>query len=259
MTMILHMLAQRTDTDMLSSPKVLARPGQEALIRVVTEWIYPTEFDVTELEEADNNYDNNNTSVVGGGGVQVTAPPVKFAVEPQSFEKQDVGVSLQVVPEVSQEGQMINLLVNPKVVEYLGDFEYGMQVPYIQYGMTAGQVTSAEVQYYQVSMPQPKFHFREISTYLSVYNGSTVVMGGLITEQRNSFEDKVPFLGDLPFIGFLFRSRGEYSEKRNLLIFLTARLVDPAGRPLKTATDGRTGDAAIDRGAPAGTMATTVQ
>lgn len=259
MTMILHMLAQRTDTDMLSSPKVLARPGQEALIRVVTEWIYPTEFDVTELEEADNNYDNNNTSVVGGGGVQVTAPPVKFAVEPQSFEKQDVGVSLQVVPEVSQEGQMINLLVNPKVVEYLGDFEYGMQVPYVQYGMTAGQVTSAEVQYYQVSMPQPKFHFREISTYLSVYNGSTVVMGGLITEQRNSFEDKVPFLGDLPFIGFLFRSRGEYSEKRNLLIFLTARLVDPAGRPLKTATDGRTGDAAIDRGAPAGTMATTAQ
>ena len=260
MTMILHMLAQRTDTDMLSSPKVLARPGQEALIRVVTEWIYPTEFDITELEEADNRYDNNNTSVIGGGGVQVQAPPVKFAVEPQSFEKQEVGVSLQVVPEVSQEGQMINLLVNPKVVEYLGDFEYGMQVPYVQYGMTAGQVTSATVEYYQVSMPQPKFHFREISTYLSVYNGSTVVMGGLITEKRNSFEDKVPFLGDLPFIGFLFRSRGEYSEKRNLLIFLTARLVDPAGRPLKTATDGRTGDAAIDRGtAPAETMAATAQ
>lgn len=260
MTMILHMLAQRTDTDMLSSPKVLARPGQEALIRVVTEWIYPTEFDITELEEADINNDNGGWGgVIGGSAPQIQAPPVKFAVEPQSFEKQEVGVSLQVVPEVSQEGQMINLLVNPKVVEYLGDFEYGMQVPYIQYGMTAGQVTSATVEYYQVSMPQPKFHFREISTYLSVYNGSTVVMGGLITEKRNSFEDKVPFLGDLPFVGFLFRSRGEYSEKRNLLIFLTARLVDPAGRPLKTATDGRTGDAAIDRGATSETMAATAQ
>ena len=257
-TMILHMLAQRTDTDMLSSPKVLARPGQEAMIRVVTEWIYPTEFDVQELDEADNNYDGDN-SVIGGGGVQVQAPPVKFAVEPQSFEKQDVGVSLQVIPEVSQEGQMINLLVNPKVVEYLGDFEYGMQVPYIQYGMTGGVVTSATVEYYQVSMPQPMFHFREISTYLSVYNGSTVVMGGLITETRNSFEDKIPILGDLPFIGFLFRSTGEYSEKRNLLIFLTARLVDPAGRPLKTATDGRMGSAAMNAQAPAETMATTVQ
>ncbi len=260
MTVILHMLAQRTDTDMLSSPKVLARPGQEAMIRVVTEWIYPTEFDVTEIEESDTNYDNNSSnSVIGGGGISnISPPPVKFAVEPQSFEKQEVGVSLTVVPEVSQEGQMINLLVNPKVVEYLGDFEYGMQVPYIQYSMTGNQITGADVAYYQVSMPQPKFHFREISTYLSVYNGSTVVMGGLITETRNSFEDKVPILGDLPFIGFLFRSSGEYSEKRNLLIFLTARLVDPAGRPLKTATDGRTGTSAMDAGS-ANTMSSTVQ
>ena len=258
-SLILHMLSQRTDTDMLSSPKVLARPGQEAMIRVVTEWIYPTEFDVTELDNDDDNNDNSwNISGVGGG-VNVQAPPVKFAVEPQSFEKQDVGVSLQVIPEVSQEGQMINLLVNPKVVEYLGDFEYGMQVPYIQYGMTGGVVTSAEVEYYQVSMPQPMFHFREISTYLSVYNGSTVVMGGLITETRNSFEDKIPILGDLPFIGFLFRSTGEYSEKRNLLVFLTARLVDPAGRPLKTATDGRMGASAMSAGSsPSDTLSSTI-
>ena len=69
------------------------------------------------------------------------------------------------------------MLVNPKVVEYLGDFDYGMKVPYIQYGMTAGVVTSAEVRYYNVEMPQPKFHVREINTYISVYNGSTVVMG----------------------------------------------------------------------------------
>ncbi len=250
LTMILHMLAQRSDTDMLSSPKVLARPGQEALIRVVTEHIYPTEFDITELEEAEQNWNgnNNNDGLLGGGGnnVQMNAPPVKFAVEPQSFEKMDVGVSLQVVPELSQEGQMINMLVNPKVVEYLGDFDYGMKVPYIQYGMTAGVVTSAEVRYYNVEMPQPKFHVREINTYISVYNGSTVVMGGLITETRKSFEDKVPFFGDLPFIGFLFRSKGEFSEKRNLLVFLTARLVDPAGRPLKTATDGRMGNATMD-------------
>ena len=258
--MILHMLAQRSDTDMLSSPKVLARPGQEALIRVVTEHIYPTEFDITELEEAEQNWNgnNNNDGLLGGGGnnVQMNAPPVKFAVEPQSFEKMDVGVSLQVVPELSQEGQMINMLINPKVVEYLGDFDYGMKVPYIQYGMTAGVVTSAEVQYYNVEMPQPKFHVREINTYISVYNGSTVVMGGLITETRKSFEDKVPFFGDLPFIGFLFRSKGEFSEKRNLLVFLTARLVDPAGRPLKTATDGRTGNATMDN-ASAETMGET--
>ena len=258
-SLILHMLAQRTDTDMLSSPKVLARPNEEAQIRVVTEWIYPTEFDVTELDNEDNNNGYDPIPWPSGGGAGIQAPPVKFAVEPQSFEKQDVGVSLNVIPQVSQEGQMINLTVAPTVVEYLGDFEYGMQVPYIQYGMTGGIVTSAEVEYYQVSMPQPMFHFRQINTSLSVYNGSTVVMGGLITETRNSFEDKIPILGDLPFIGFLFRSTGEYSEKRNLLVFLTARLVDPAGRPLKTATDGRMGTGAMNSSATAGTMSSTVQ
>ncbi|MDO5463161.1 MAG: hypothetical protein Q4F99_06750 [bacterium] len=243
MTMILHMLAQRSDTDMLSSPKVLAKNEEDALIRVVTEWIYPTEFEIQELDNDNNNNWNNNDNNGGGGQIANQPPPVKFAVEPSSFEKQEVGVKLQVMPRVLPEGQMIELVVQPSVVEYLGDFEYGMQIPYVK-GVTESLLsgtTENEIGYYQVSMPQPKFHFREIQTKLSIYNGATVVLGGLITETRKSFEDKVPFFGDLPFIGFLFRSSGEYSEKRNLLIFISARLVDPAGRPIKMATDGRLG------------------
>jgi general secretion pathway protein D len=57
-------------------------------------------------------------------------------------------------------------------------------------------------------------------------------MGGMITEVRNTVDDKVPLLGDLPVFGRLFRSKYDASEKRNLLIFVTARLVDPSGRPL---------------------------
>ena len=45
---------------------------------------------------------------------------------------------------------------------------------------------------------------------------------------------KIPFLGDIPFIGALFRNKGNESQKRNLLIFVTARLVDPAGKPIRT-------------------------
>ena len=55
-------------------------------------------------------------------------------------------------------------------------------------------------------------------------------MGGLITEQRKAMDDKVPFLGDLPFIGRLFRSHAEQTIKRNLLVFVTTRLVDTRGR-----------------------------
>ena len=50
-------------------------------------------------------------------------------------------------------------------------------------------------------------------------------------------DDRIPFLGDIPIIGRLFRSKYNHSQKRNLLIFVTARLVDPAGRPLARIED----------------------
>ena len=57
-------------------------------------------------------------------------------------------------------------------------------------------------------------------------------MGGLITEERKAMDDKVPFLGDIPFIGRLFRSHAEETNKRNLLIFVTTRIVDGRGREM---------------------------
>ena len=60
-------------------------------------------------------------------------------------------------------------------------------------------------------------------------------------------EDKIPFLGDIPWIGRFFRSRSEWSNKRNLLIFVTARLVDPMGRQISmgVADDAASGEANV--------------
>ncbi|MBQ1569012.1 MAG: hypothetical protein IIZ70_03860 [Kiritimatiellae bacterium] len=86
--------------------------------------------------------------------------------------------------------------------------------------------------YYDAPMEQPFFHVRSVNSKISVYPGATIVMGGLITEERKAMDDKVPFLGDIPFIGRLFRSHSEWTNKRNLLIFVTTRLVDTRGREL---------------------------
>ena len=88
----------------------------------------------------------------------------------------------------------------------------------------------SDLEWFTVPMEQPFFKERSIETKISVYSGATVVMGGLITEERKSMEDKIPFLGDIPYLGRFFRSRSEWSDKRNLLLFVTARLVDPSGR-----------------------------
>jgi general secretion pathway protein D len=114
--------------------------------------------------------------------------------------------------------------------------------------------TIEEQQYYTVPMEQPFFHVRSIDTHISIYNGATVVMGGLITEERKAMDDKVPFLGDIPFLGRLFRSRSEWSNKRNLLIFVTARLVDPSGRVVNVGNmdaNGGSGNAPAATPAPA--------
>jgi type II secretory pathway component GspD/PulD (secretin) len=69
-------------------------------------------------------------------------------------------------------------------------------------------------------------------------------------------EDKIPFLGDIPFLGRFFRSRSEWSSKRNLLLFVTARLVGPDGRMIQnssgtTTTVAPTGNAPAAEAAPA--------
>jgi general secretion pathway protein D len=58
-------------------------------------------------------------------------------------------------------------------------------------------------------------------------------MGGLIREDVQDVEDKVPLLGDLPFIGRLFQTKAEDHFKRNLTIFVTAKVIDPSGQPVK--------------------------
>ena len=232
LSMILHMLSQRSDTDLLSAPKVVTKSGQEAVMKVVTEYIYPTEFEVQEVSSSGGGNNGGSTSV-----------PVPFMVEPQNFEMREVGVILQVVPEVSAEGQMINLMLNPQVVSEPVWKNYGTKIPVPSQApqqISVAQITSdilglynQEPTYADLPMEQPFFHVRSVQTQLSVYNGATVVMGGLITEDRKTMEDKIPGLGDLPYIGRLFRSKSERSIKRNLLVFVTARLVDPAGRVVR--------------------------
>ncbi|MBQ3098339.1 MAG: type II and III secretion system protein, partial [Kiritimatiellae bacterium] len=261
LSMILHMLSQRSDTDLLSAPKVLTGPGKEATMKVVTEYIYPTEYDV-QLTASGGGSSGSSSS--GGGSSEILA-----VVEPENFTMREVGVILQVTPELSQGGQLINLHLHPQVVSDPTWKNYGMRIPkssnsqYDTFGSVSAILSSlgeilgtgideykdmvvnssmtsidqinnsdGALSYYDAPMEQPFFKTRSIETDITIANGATVVMGGLITEERKSMEDKIPYLGDIPWIGRFFRSRSEWSNKRNLLIFVTARLVDPMGRQI---------------------------
>ena len=86
-------------------------------------------------------------------------------------------------------------------------------------------------------IPQPIFSVRKITTAVTVWDGQTVAMGGLIREDVQEVADKVPILGDLPIIGRLFQNKSQDHFKRNLMIFVTARLIDPSGQPVRQAKE----------------------
>ena len=65
-----------------------------------------------------------------------------------------------------------------------------------------------------------------IDTNVLVDNGETVVLGGIFEETNNNSHTKVPFLGDLPYVGKLFRRDSKTENKRELLIFVTPRIVN---------------------------------
>ena len=72
------------------------------------------------------------------------------------------------------------------------------------------------------------------NTTLSIVDGETVVLGGLLKESHIKVEDRVPLLGSLPFIGRLFRSESDTSVRQAYIILVTVRLQDPAGEPVNS-------------------------
>jgi general secretion pathway protein D len=207
---VLTALDQSGHSDLLSAPRVTTLSGVSAVIEVVREIIYPTEFDVSE----------NDINFVPGGGVAGQNQNIPFippTVIPGGFETRQVGVILNVTPTINPDNYTINLVLVPEIAELTEWLQYGTQI-----GLDDGSS-------FNVNMPQPVFSSRRVTTTMVVWDGQTVVMGGLIREDLVNYEDKIPLLGDIPLLGYLFRSKGTRSEKRNLMIFVTARLVDPGG------------------------------
>lgn len=217
MTVVLHALSQNGNVDLLSAPRVTTRSGVNASIEVVTEIIYPTEFRVTEP---------TITGASGSTGSAVISPPT---VTPDSFETRRTGVILNVTPTVGPDGYTIDLALSPEVAELVDWIQYGSRI------RVPNPAVPGEYQEFLYNIPQPVFASRNVTTSIVIWDGQTVVMGGLMRERMVTIQDKIPFLGDIPVIGRLFRTDGTQSRKENLLIFVTARLVDPAGKPIQRA------------------------
>ncbi|MFN4223278.1 MAG: type II secretion system protein GspD [Fervidobacterium nodosum] len=102
-------------------------------------------------------------------------------------------------------------------------------VPYVNADNTIDLVITTSVSNFDFSVNVdglPKINKREASTKITIKDGQTLVIGGLSREEKSKTEWKVPILGDIPILGYLFRGTKETSEQRSITIFLTAKIVD---------------------------------
>jgi general secretion pathway protein D len=205
LNVVLHALDASGGADLLSAPRITTKSGNPAQIQVVKEILYPTEFEQQDIGSVE-------FTQVGVSDQVLRRPPI-----PSQFEKRGVGVILNATPTVGPDGYTIDLTLVPEVAELLEWVNYGPPGEYPIY--------------------QPIFASRNVTTSIVLWDGHTVVMGGLMKEDVSRMDDKIPMLGDIPVIGRLFGVKGEYSSKKNLMVFVTARLIDPAGQPIRSADE----------------------
>jgi len=130
----------------------------------------------------------------------------------------ELGPILDVVPYVLADGYTINMALIPSVTVFNG-YDTPPTVPNV----------TGNLNVVQLPVVLPDFTVRQVVTTVNVWDGQTVVLGGLISSTIQSTKQQVPVIGDLPLVGNLFQSSSKTTQKKNLMIFVTASIVDPAG------------------------------
>lgn len=161
----------------------------------------------------------------------------------------ETGPILDVVPYVLSDGYTINMSLIPSVTVFNG-YDTPPVIPAV----------TGNLNVVQLPVVLPDFTIRQVVTSVNVWDNQTVVIGGLISSQVQTIKDKVPAIGDLPMVGRLFQSQSKTTQKKNLMIFVTASIVDPAGNRVHSDDDLPFAQNAVPPQAPgAGKVTETVQ
>jgi general secretion pathway protein D len=210
---VLHALEQRDGADLLNEGQVTTLSGRQANFQVVDV--------VTIITGASANAQGGNVAGATGGGlggtiVQNGTPAINYPTDTEPY-----GTTLDVVPYVCADGYTIQMTLIPTITEFVGYDNPGNFVPQIVSGNGGIPITG--------QLPLPRSRVRQVVTSCTVWDGQTVVLGGLITENVQRQKDKIPVLGDLPGVGRLFRSEQNITQRKNLIIFVTPTIIDPSG------------------------------
>ena len=144
--------------------------------------------------------------------VGLTNTATAGALSQNSVDRQDITLKLHIVPRINPESGTVQMDIKQKFDDFSNR------------SSSASELASRGVHIVK----------RNIETKMVLHDGETAVLGGLLTDKEIKSENKVPLLGDLPLVGWLFKGANVKKEKRNLLVFITPTIIK--GKEHKTKT-----------------------
>jgi type II secretory pathway component GspD/PulD (secretin) len=191
----------------VNAPQVVARNNS------------PARFQETQDLWYVDDYRIDRTDLTGSEGVTTSEP----VVVPQFARGPSIGFGLTVTPSVGRDSRDITLLLEPIFRrKSLDSVSQPVILP-----STLGAASD-------IVLERPVIVDRRMWAKVTVRDGYHVALGGMVTGTKKEIESKVPLLGDLPLIGFLFRRKSVIDARRHLLVFVSARILDPTGDMYKT-------------------------
>ena len=204
----LKALAQSGKVDLLNAPRITTLSGQMANLQVVRSFPYATSVERTQVDLS--------------GSTAGTTSSI-FPVETYEIEEETTGITLEVMPTVIEGSNIITLEIHPEVTRLVQ-----------QIALSSLTQISGTTAIFPPNLGWPIIDTRTAQTTVMIRSGETIVIGGLIQDQdSNTINRKIPFLGDIPFIGNLFRYKYEERAKKNLVVFITAKLIGTHGEEIR--------------------------
>ena len=213
LSLSINAVAQNRQAEVLASPRILSEnnPKVPAMIKMVENTYF-----ITSWDQPDSETEGFNIKLDGD--------------QPEwDGDARPLGVTFTVVPSVNVDNYTITLNgVKPSFYTHVGD--HSNNLVYGVYQQT-GNGPRVPIVQRSFDLRMPEFSRREIDTNITLYDGETVLIGGMVDNEVKTRKDKWPILGDIPFIGNFFRDQQHDIFNRTMLIFITARLMTPKGTP----------------------------
>ena len=188
LTSALKVMQARGRSKLLSSPQVTTLDNHQATTEVST---------TVYIEGLNSGGNNANSNAQGNAATGI--PGLGLYGAANTVQEKDIGIKLQVTPRIN-ENNIITLLVDATVEALLSAAE--------------------------ISTDKPRSTKRTVTTQVSVYNGETVIIGGLIADNIIRNKKYVPILSAIPVVGYFFKTTSVQKEQRELLMFITPTVYD---------------------------------